>query len=399
MITVAEAEAKIVREACALPTEKIPFAQAAGRILREPIAADRDLPPFDRVMMDGIVLSFTGWSSGRRRFHLSGIQLAGRPPLTLSSHEDCIKAMTGAPMPLGCDLVVPREEIKEKEGYIKVSDDFDAQPGRYLHRSGADCLAGDELVSPGTELGPNEIAVAASCGYEHLTVTRKINIMVIDTGDELVEVGEPIEPYQIRRSNAHALTASCARMFFVVAASRHCSDNKDALSQAFGESLQKNDVVLLSGGVSKGDHDHVPAILAEHGIEKLFHWVNQWPGKPMWFGREPQGPLVFGLPGNPLSAMTCFHRYVSDALRGLAGAEPRPCLKIVLSHPATLPSPSTGFLPVKLCSSKGAILEGTPCLPQNSGNFASVAGTDGFAQLPADQKEFPVGFEATFFPW
>ena len=400
MISVTEAEASIAQESHPLEIEKIPFLQAIGRILREPIAADRDLPPFDRVMMDGIVLSSKGWSSGLRRFNLSGKQLPGKMPLSLNSHKDCIKAMTGAVMPLGCDIVVPREEIcEEGEGVIKVSDEFDAQSGKYLHRKGTDCGAGDELVLSGTKLGPNEIAVAASCGYQQLTVTRKIKVLIIDTGDELVEIGEPIEPHQIRRSNAHALVASCTSTPFVTATSRHCLDNKDALSQAFGEALEASDVVLLSGGVSKGDHDYVPTILSDHGIEKRFHWVNQWPGKPMWFGRDPRGPLVFGLPGNPLSAMTCFHRYVRDALRRLAGTEPSQPIKVILSQEATHLAPTTGFLPVTKHSSKGGMLKVAPHPPGNSGNVASVLGTDGFVQLPANRKKFPAGFETTFFRW
>ncbi len=399
MITVEEAEEKISRELEPLPIEEIPFGGATGRILREPISADRSLPPYDRVMMDGIALSSEGWAAGHRSFPVAGLQLPGNPPLALDNPKHCIKAMTGAVMPTGCDLVVPCEEIEEEGEIVRVNADFEAVPERWLHRCGSDCEAGDELVSPGVELGPSEIAVAASCGRELLAVTREIRLIVIDTGDELVEVGEPVNPHQIRRSNAHAMTTACARMPFVKATSSHCPDNEDVMRTMVGDALQAHDVVLLCGGVSKGDHDYVPAILAEHGVEESFHWVSQRPGKPLWFGRRPQGPLAFGLPGNPLSVLTCFHRYVQAALRGLAGAKPVQCLKVALTEPATHRPPTTAFLPVTLLSGEGAILEAVPRPPRNSGDFAAVVGTDGFVQLPAEQENFPAGFVATFFPW
>jgi molybdopterin molybdotransferase len=399
MITVEDAEEKIFREVHLLPKEDIPFEKATGRILRESITADRNLPPFDRVMMDGVVLSSEGWNAGHRNFRVTGLQLPGSPPLSLADPLGCIKAMTGAPMPQGCDIVVPREEIEENQGTINVKESFEVQPGRYLHQAGVDCVAGDELVPPGVQIGPSEIAVATSCGYETLSVTQKIRVMVIDTGDELIEVGMPIKPHQIRRSNAHALTSSCNRMPFVTSTSRHCSDNESAMNSILAEALKDNDLILLSGGVSKGDRDHVPDVLKDHGVEKHFHWVRQWPGKPLWFGKQPQGPLVFGLPGNPLSATTCFHRYVVNVLRAMAGAKPLPAQRVLLSEPTSHSAPTTAFVPVKLCSTGGGILRATPQRPRNSGDFVSVVGTDGFVQLPPDQEDFPMGFEAVFFPW
>ncbi|MBO94876.1 MAG: molybdopterin molybdenumtransferase MoeA [Opitutales bacterium] len=399
MIIVEEAEARIARELNPLSTEELPFGRATGRILREPISADRDLPPYDRVMMDGVVLSSESWIAGHRSFQLGGLQLPGRPPLSLTDPEGCIKAMTGAVMPHGCDLVVPREEIEEEGEMIRINDDFDAKPGRYLHRRGSDCLVGDDLVLPGAELGPSEIAVAASCGRELLTVTREIRVTVIDTGDELVEVGEPVEPHQIRRSNAHALTSACSRMPFVRAVSRHCPDDDELMREIIGEALETSDLVLLSGGVSKGDRDNVPAILAEHGVEERFHWVRQWPGKPLWFGIRPQGPLVFGLPGNPLAGRTCFHRYVVVALRGMAGATPLPERKAALTESTSHRGQLTAFLPVTLRPLEGAVLGAEPRKPKNSGDFSAVVGSDGFVQLPAEQENFPAGHVAIFHPW
>ena len=399
MITVEEAEEKISRELKPLPIKEIPFVNATGYILRESITADRPIPPYDRVMMDGIALSSEGWTAGHRSFVVAGLQLAGIPALALDKPKHCIKVMTGAVMPKGCDIVVPCEEIEEESHIVHVNADFEAVPLRWLHRCGSDCDTGSELVSPGTELGSREIAVAASCGREFLPVTREVQLSVIDTGDELVEVGELVDPYQIRRSNAHAITTACDKMPYVKAISSHCPDNEDMLRNKVGEALLSHDIVLLCGGVSKGDRDYVPTILAEHGIEEVFHWVSQRPGKPLWFGRLPHGPLVFGLPGNPLSVLTCFHRYVKTALRGLAGAKPIRDFRVALTESISHPPPTTMFLPVTLRSGEGAVLEAVPCAPRNSGDFAAIVGTDGFVQLPAEQEKYPAGFVATFFPW
>lgn len=399
MITVEQAEEKISRELIPLAIEKIPFGCATGRILRETIKADRPLPPYDRVMMDGVAISAEGWAMGQRNFQLAGLQLPGKPPITLEKPECCIKAMTGAPMPKGCNLVVPKEEFEENGEMICINESFKPIVERHLHRCGTDCAAGDELISSGIKLGPNEIAVAASCGQEMVTVTQKIKLLVIDTGDELVEVGKPLTPYQIRRSNAHLITSACSQMVFVDATSVHCPDDKTLLSQRVGSSLLAHDVILLCGGVSKGDRDYVPDILQEHGVEKSFHWVNQRPGKPLWFGRQPQGPLVFGLPGNPLSVLISFHRYVKAALLGLAGATSRKATQVALTKRINTGPSTTIFLPVNINSGKGGVLEATPSFPKNSGDFASVLGTDGFIQLPNDKEIAPAGSVTTFFPW
>lgn len=399
MITVEKAEELISRELRVLPTEKLPFQQAVDRILREVISADRDLPPYNRVMMDGVTLSSQSWMEGVRKFEVEGIQLPGQPPLILSDPNHCIKTMTGAVLPTGCNLVVPREEFEQKENQITVDAGYNAEIGRYLHKQGSDCSKGDELIKKGVRLGPKEIAVAISCGKDYLSVTRKIMITVIDTGDELVEVGKPVTDHQIRRSNAHSLVAACTRMPFVVASSQHCPDDEKVLLRTISESIDYSDLLLLCGGVSKGDRDFIPSILMQLGFEECFHWVSQWPGKPMWFGKRPNGVLAFGLPGNPLSALACFHRYVVDALHLIAGTDPPLNPHVVLIDSITHAPPTTAFFPVSISFSKKGVLEAKPHKPRNSGDFATIVNTDGFVQLPSRQTTFPAGSYAKFFPW
>ena len=399
MITVEEAEQIVAREQQSISEELIPFENARGRVLREPIKADRDLPPYDRIMMDGIVISSEGWAAGHRSFNASGLQLPGAPPLTLNDATSCIKAMTGAAMPQGCDIVIPLEEYEETKERVTIKAGFLADPGRFLHLKGSDHQAGDTLIYPGRQLGPNEIAVLASCGRKTILVTRKIRVTIIDTGDELVEVGDPITPHQIRRSNAHALVAATSKEPYAKAHSIHCPDDRDLIKEAIGKALETSDLVLLSGGVSKGEKDYVPEILGEHGVETHFHWVRQWPGKPLWFGRRPSGPMAFGLPGNPLSALTCFHRYVKMALRQLAGVEPVKQQQVALGEETTHRRPTTAFLPVSLAAAKDGLTKAFPRRPQNSGDLVSIIGTDGFVQLPAKQDKFPMGFMARYFSW
>lgn len=399
MITVEKAEELIARELKVLPSEKLPFRQVVDRVLRETVSADRDLPPYNRVMMDGITLCSKAWMEGARKFEVEGTQFPGQPPLTLSNSNHCIKTMTGAVLPEGCNLVVPCEEFEQQGNQITVNAEFSAEKGRYLHKRGSDCSKGDELLKEGVQLGPKEIAMAVSCGKDSLSVTRKIKIRVIDTGDELIDAGKPVTDFQIRRSNAHALVAACTRMPFVEASSQHCPDEENVLNRAISESMESFDILLLCGGVSKGDRDLTPTILTQLGFEECFHWVSQWPGKPMWFGKHPTGALAFGLPGNPLSALTCFHRYVVNALYLIAGTESPVNPQVLLTDSITHNPPTTAFFPVSISRSKNGLLEAKPRRPRNSGDFTTIVNTDGFIQLPSGQTTFRAGFFAKLFPW
>jgi molybdopterin molybdotransferase len=163
--------------------------------------------------------------------------------------------------------------------------------------------------------------------------------------------------------------------------------------------LAEHDVVLITGGVSKGKYDFLPSVLDEQGVKKIFHGVAQRPGKPFWFGITQRRTPVFALPGNPVSSYTCLHRYVLPALAqasGLGATTPR---LVVLAKPVTFEPPLAYFLPVRLSSGPGAELQATPDASNTSGDFAGLVGTDGFVELPAAQTEFPTGYVATFRPW
>jgi molybdopterin molybdotransferase len=397
MLTPAEADAAIAAAIAPVSEEQVPLAACAGRVLRAPIRAERDAPPFDRVAMDGI--AFARGSEGRRRFRVAGIQAAGSAPLTLDSTADCFEVMTGAVMPRGCDTVVPIEQIAMDAGEAELSAGSEAEPWRHVHRQGSDARSGDVLLEAGTTLAAPELAIAASAGRAELAVSRAPRIAILTTGDELVEPGQPILPHQVRRSNAYGLAAALSLAGFAASANLQLPDRPDAIETALGESLADNDLLVLSGGVSAGRFDYVPAALASLGVREAFHGVAQRPGRPLWFGKGPAGTAVFALPGNPVSVLVCLARYVVPALRRMVGAPAVGPPRVALARELRFDKRLTYFLPVKL----GYDLQGrTLAQPRptgGSGDFISLAGTDGFIELPQGPATHAAGLAVPFFRW
>ena len=319
MLSPAEAEVAIREAASQLPSVTTPLEDLTGRVLREEIVSSRDQPPFDRVMMDGIAFSFDAWKAGRRDFRIVGTQAAGAPQLVLSDTEACVEVMTGAMVPVGCDCVVPVEKIGVREGVARVQDDAAPLRNSNIHSRGLDSRCGARLIEPGTRLGPSEIAVIASAGLTHATATRPPRIVVISTGDELVEPGQPVTEWQIYRSNAYAVLAALRRRGYAQLKGDHLPDDLDTLRTRLHTHLDENDVLILSGGVSMGRFDYVPRVLNELGVSVVFHKVAQRPGRPMWFGIGARGQTVYALPGNPVSTLVCLTRYVFAGLDASMG--------------------------------------------------------------------------------
>ena len=192
-----------------------------------------------------------------------------------------------------------------------------------VHARGLDARAGEHLLGEGTRLGPPELAVLASAGLSHARVQAEPRIVIVTTGDELVEPGLPIEAWQVRRSNAHALRAALAGRGFARVAEDHLPDEPRQMRERLMRHLDTHDVLVLTGGVSMGRFDHVPAVLRELGVTEHLHRIAQRPGKPLWFGVSGRGQVVFGLPGNPVSALVCLLRYVVPGLLAASGATPR----------------------------------------------------------------------------
>ena len=401
MLTPAQAEDLIGRHLSCLPIESLPVGYSAGAILRENVYAERDQPPFDRVSMDGIALSSQAVREGLRQFTVQGVQAAGDPPQALEAPTHCIEIMTGAVLPAGCDAVVPVERIRVEAGVAILEEALQVDHGQNIHRRGSDQRQGALLLKAGAQLEAPDIAVAAGAGMARLRVSQQPAIMVISTGNELVEPGEPIQAWQLRRSNAYGVAASLRRRGFHRVADDHIVDDAAALQQRLKQHLESYEVLILSGGVSMGKFDLVPAALAACGVQQVFHKVAQRPGKPFWFGTAPNGAAVFALPGNPVSTLVCLARYVIPALGAAMGATPPPASrdKIALAAPVTFNAPLAGFVPVRVETDDWGRPWAVASPHNGSGDFAALAGTDGFVELPPGPHVYPKGFVTRLYRW
>ena len=380
---------------------KVSILKSMGQILSQPILADRNLPPYDRVMMDGFAARSESLASGVARFRLVAEQAAGSHGAKISNPDECIEVSTGAPLPYGANVVLPVEWSRRKGEFVQFEfPNNDAiRSWLYVHREASDYVVGTELIPAGTKVGPPEVAVAASCGYSRLDVFKSPSVSIIGTGAELVDIDEKPLPHQIRKSNIYALASTCQSIGVHDLKIETANDEIRVLKKVIRSLEKTSDVLVFSGGVSMGRHDHLPNALMGCGYERIFHGVSQTPGKPMWFGRKPNGAIAFGLPGNPVSALVCFVRYVEPLVRCLLGC-PRAIQPVVeLDQKIEFEPPLTRFLPVRLKESSGQNPAATPCVPNNSGDLAALSGTDGFVELDAEMKTFRKGFRVRFFSW
>ena len=399
MLTPAEAEKLIEERLACLPIESLPLVQCAGAVLRENIYAERDQPPFDRVAMDGIALQSDTTRGGARRYRIQAVQAAGDPALSLSARTSCIEVMTGAVLPVDCDAVVPVEQITTANGEAELAADVAVEAWQNVHRRGTDSHQGALLLSAGTRLTAPEVAIAASAGMARVRVSSQPMVVVISTGNELIEPGEPILPHQIRRSNVYAIVSALRRQGFQRVADDHVLDDAEQLRERLKLHLDTHDVLVLSGGVSMGRFDLVPRVLDELGVHAIFHKVAQRPGKPLWFGVAPSGAAVFALPGNPVSTLVCLARYVIPALFAAMGESRLPAGKIALAAPVEVTAPLAFFLPVRVEVDDWGRAWAVPSPTNGSGDFTALAGTDGFMELPPGPNAYPKGFVSRLYRW
>ena len=314
LIDIATARDRVLSAVRPLGIEPVPVGDALGRVLAADLSAEDDLPPFDSSAMDGYAVI----AGPAGELEVVDESRAGHPAERALSGGQAIVISTGAPIPEGADAVVPVERVEVNDGRVSVPE---TQAGANVRHAGDDVRRGQPVLSAGTLLGPAELAVAASLGHSELPVGLRPRVVVLATGDELVEAGRPLGPGQIRNSNTVALAAQAAAAGAEVVGSEIVRDTLEDTKGALRSALERADVVCVSGGVSVGPHDHVKPALADLGVEERFWRVALKPGKPTWFGTR-DGKLVFGLPGNPVSAMVTFHLFARPALRALAGARP-----------------------------------------------------------------------------
>ena len=370
--------------------ETIPLERATGRILAEPIRADRDFPPFDRVTMDGIALRFQAFAKkDTPEFAVLGTQAAGAPPQSLSDADGCLEVMTGAVLPQGTDTVIRYEDVAIEEGIATINVDT-INEGQNIHRQGTDRAAGSTILDPGVRLSAAELGVAATVGKAQLRVKRLPRAVILSTGDELVSVDQQPEPHQIRSSNTHTIRASLEKWGLEVD-DLHLVDEPGVIRRELQRCLEEYDMILMSGGVSKGKFDYVPAALEDLGVAKSFHRVRQRPGKPFWFGHWRGECTIFALPGNPVSSFMCTHRYVGPWVRACMGLEPLDYDYAVLDSTFTFKPDLTYFLQVRLDYARNGMRRAVPVEGHGSGDLANLVEADGFLELPRGRIDFPEG--------
>jgi len=387
MITVEEAKHIILKNTQDFGIEEIPFLEAVGRVLKEDIVADRDFPPFNRVAMDGIAINHRFFEHGVRDFKIEGIQAAGSPQQTLDNAANCYEVMTGTVLPNNTDTVIRYEDVEINTLVATITID-EIKEGQNIHTQGSDKSEGTILIKKNTIISAAEIGVLATVGKATVKVAKQPKVMIVSTGDELVDVNENPLDHQIRRSNVYTLV-SLLNDLKIPAETAHITDEKQILKEKIESYLKEYDVLLFSGAVSKGKFDFLPEVLDGLGVKKLFHRVSQRPGKPFWFGTT-NNCNVFAFPGNPVSTfvncLVYFYPWHYKSV-GVSSKEKT----AILAKDITFKPNLSCFLQVKLTSENGQVYA-TPIQGNGSGDLASLVEADGFIELPKTEKiEFKKG--------
>lgn len=375
MKSVHEAQRLILANVKPLPLINIPLSRALGHLLMEDIKSDRDQPPFNKSLMDGIAINS---ANNKRSFIIEEVIAAGHKPYRLINPNHCVQIMTGSPLPQGCDAIIPIEQVNIENDLATLNDYVTFKPKQFIRYQASDAKKGQVLLKSGTQLLSVHIGVLASVGKATVKVMAKPLVAVISTGDELVDINKPIKPYQTRLSNSYALKALLEQSGLVADVNIfHLKDNKAQMLKALTKILKEFDMIVLSGGVSMGDFDFVPHVLTQLKVKSLFHQVAQKPGRPFWFGITRDKKPVFALPGNPVSTQICAYRYIIPYLRQLFGLKIKQEF-IKLSENVNITSDLTHFLPVK---------DGKVIAIGGSGDFAALAQADGFIEYDSAKNE------------
>jgi len=390
LIDVALARARVLAEARPLAPERVELADALGRVLAEDVASDLDLPPFDASAMDG----FATRAGAAEALEVVGESRAGHPAEGSLGSGQAIRISTGAVVPEGAEAVVPVELTESVAAVAGARERVSVparEPGTHLRRAGEDVRAGDAVLGAGTRLGPAEVAVLASLGRARVECGARPRVAVIVTGDELVEPAAALGPGQIRDSNAYALAAQADRAGALIVSRAIVRDELEATVLALAQAIEAADLVCVSGGVSVGPHDHVKAAFARLGVQERFWGVALKPGKPTWFGTLGS-TLVFGLPGNPVSAMVTFHLFARLALERLAGVPAPPAERAVARLERAVPREARRDQALRCrLESRADGWHALPTGPQGSHILTSMLHADALALVPAGEGELAAG--------
>jgi molybdopterin molybdotransferase len=399
LLTLEQAQALVLARARPLPAERVALADAAGRVTAAPVQASVDLPPFASSAMDGYAIRSADTPG---RLPIVARIAAGRPATQALAAGEAMEISTGGVVPAGADAVIPVEYVVQLDNEtIEIAAAVEA--GANVRPRGGDIGAGDVVVPAGTLLGPGQLGAIAASGVAAVECARRPRIVVLATGTELARPGDALEPGQVYEANGLMLAAALAAAGAEVERLPAVADDEDAHRAAIARGLEA-DVLVTSGGVSVGPHDLVRMVEAELGVEEVFWRVAIRPGKPVSFGvrarvgsteRDSPPALVFGLPGNPVSALVGCELFVKPAVRALQGAaDPLPPLdEGVLTAPLRRNEARDDFVRARVrVGAHGAELE--PIVGQESHMIARAAAANGLVHVPRGEGELAAGSRA-----
>ena len=392
LLSLEEAQRRILARVTRLPTEEVPLAEASGRVLAEPATSRVDLPPFDASAMDGFAVQARD-APGR----LPVVERipAGRPARRELRHGEAMGIATGGVVPAGADAVIPLEEVAESDNEIEIGGAVDE--GTNVRPRGGDLRAGSVVVAAGVQLGPAQLGALAAAGVAEITTARRPRAAVLVTGSELRSPGEPLEPGQIYEANGVILAAQLRSAGAEVEILEPVADDEVAHRAALEAGLQA-DALLTSGGVSVGPHDLVRSVGRDLAIEEVLWGVAVKPGKPLWFGVRGE-TLVFGLPGNPVSSLVCFELFVRPALLALQGhTDPLPHFRPGRLARSLRPNRARTELVRARARVGDGVVELEVVTGQESHMIAAAAGADSLVLVPAGEDELPAGAPVSFLP-
>ena len=387
LISIEEARRRVLEEVSAPAAEGVPLAQALGRILAADVTSPVDVPPFDASAMDGFAVA----EPLAADLEVIGESRAGHPAPVPVHPGKAVAISTGAVIPTGATAVVPVERTCLSGDRVRVEAVAD---GANIRRAGEDVRAGEAVLAAGCELGPAAVGVLAGTGVGAPMCARRPRVAIAATGDELVDPGGALAPGRIWSSNPVALAGQTVRAGGEVVETSTVPDEPGATRSALAKALDVADVVCISGGVSVGAHDHVKGALGALEVNERFWGVALQPGKPTWFGvveHRQQRVLVFGLPGNPVSAMVTFHLFARPALRAMQGADPRPRTASALLEHALRRNPRRVQAVRCRLSAHEDGWHAAPTGPQGSHVMTSMLGAEALALVPRGEGEVPAG--------
>jgi len=315
MISVSEAKKIISGNVSSLQPVALPLPGSSGLILAEDIYATMDIPAFPQSSMDGYAFSFAGWKQ-HKKLKIIGEVAAGSSEIFTLAPENAVRIFTGAAVPPGADTVIMQEKIQVESGKLKIEDE-NIKEGDSIRPKGSEIKDGVLAIEKGSILSPAAIGFLAGIGITEVKAYPNPSISIIITGNELQQPGKLLQHGQVYESNSFALTAILQQLHIENIQILYATDKHEIVTSTLKIALRQSDVVLLTGGISVGDYDFVLQAATECGVTKLFHKIKQRPGKPLYFGKK-ENKLVFGLPGNPSSVLTCFYQYVIPALEKLS---------------------------------------------------------------------------------